>query len=234
MSEDNSIFRGFLRGNPRRQDASAPEPKFQDEQRVLQSEALSFSEDNKEGKIFLGLAGAEVVIDNKMPRLPDGRTNRYAIGGKAIGVGDDRRLVSIAGNRSGKSRSVLLPNLLCYPGSMLVIDPKGDLARYTARWRQEKLSQTVYVLDPFEAGGAALRPFAANFNRWPCWKEAPIFGRRRSNCGCPDHPNPTGSKDPHWDNRRVFSLCSSDRNWWKSPASSPPNKASVLPPLYSS
>ncbi len=68
-------------------------------------------------------------------------------------LGDDRHLVTIAGSRAGKSRTVLIPNLLRYPGSMLVIDPKGELARETALARSEGFGQDVVVLDPFGTSG---------------------------------------------------------------------------------
>jgi hypothetical protein len=105
MAEDASIFRNFPRGVPGSQNGSAPSERFQDDQAVLNSAALRFSPDNREGKIFLGLAGASVVIDPKEPRLPDGRTNRYALGGALIGVGDDRHVITIAGSRAGKGRA---------------------------------------------------------------------------------------------------------------------------------
>ena len=38
-------------------------------------------------------------------------------------------MVTIAGARAGKTSTVLEPNLYLYPGSMLVLDPKGELAR---------------------------------------------------------------------------------------------------------
>jgi type IV secretion system protein VirD4 len=163
MAEDASIFKSFLRGIPGGQDGSAPSERFQDEQAVLNSAALRFSPDNHEGKIFLGLAGAAVVVDPKEPRLPDGRTNRYAVGGALIGVGDDRHVITIAGSRAGKGRAGLIPNLLMYPGSVLVLDPKGDLARITAD-RRRKMGQTVYVLDPYDTAGAGARSYAATFN----------------------------------------------------------------------
>ena len=47
----------------------------------------------------------------------------------AIGHIDDRPMVTIAGARAGKTSTVLEPNLLLYPGSMVVLDPKGELAR---------------------------------------------------------------------------------------------------------
>ena len=72
-----------------------------------------------------------------------------------LGLRDDRHMVTVAGARSGKGRSVVVPNLCLYPGSVLVIDPKGENASLTAERRGpgsawcEGMSQEVYVLDPF-------------------------------------------------------------------------------------
>jgi type IV secretion system protein VirD4 len=81
---------------------------------------------------------------------------------RVLGRDDDRHVVTVAGSRAGKSSTVLIPNLLRYPGSVLVLDPKGELARATAAQRR-RMGQRVYVLDPFgETGvpGAAHNPFA--------------------------------------------------------------------------
>lgn len=69
---------------------------------------------------------------------------------RMIGVRDNRHIMTIAGSRSGKSACLLIPNLRLYPGSALVIDPKGELAETTASHRAEKLGHRVVVLDPFE------------------------------------------------------------------------------------
>jgi type IV secretion system protein VirD4 len=50
-------------------------------------------------------------------------------GSRFIGHLDDRPQITIAGARAGKTSTVLEPNLYVYPGSMLVLDPKGELAR---------------------------------------------------------------------------------------------------------
>ncbi|WP_424973310.1 type IV secretory system conjugative DNA transfer family protein [Dinoroseobacter sp. S76] len=85
------------------------------------------------GKVFLGVSGQQV-----------------------IGVSDNRHLLTIAGSRSGKGTSAIVPNLLLYPGSVLVIDPKGENASLTAERRgkgngipEGGLHQDVYVIDPF-------------------------------------------------------------------------------------
>lgn len=81
--------------------------------------------------------------------------------GRLIGIDDDRHVVTVAGTRAGKSTTVLIPNLRRYPGSVLVLDPKGELARATAGHRQ-RMGQRVYVLDPFgetDFPTACLNPF---------------------------------------------------------------------------
>lgn len=72
-------------------------------------------------------------------------------GRRLIGYGDDRHVVTVAGSRAGKSKTVLEPNLLRYPGSAIVLDPKGELVKSTAQTRR-KLGP-VYVLDPFGETG---------------------------------------------------------------------------------
>lgn len=71
--------------------------------------------------------------------------------GRFLGHLDDRPLITIAGARAGKTSTILEPNLYLYPGSMLVLDPKGELSR-TAPLRRA-LGHDVYVLDPFGQSG---------------------------------------------------------------------------------
>lgn len=74
--------------------------------------------------------------------------------GMGVGTCDNRHILTVAGSRGGKGVSLLVPNLLLYDGSVLAIDPKGELAQITARARREK-GQKVVILDPFgETGGA--------------------------------------------------------------------------------
>ena len=79
--------------------------------------------------------------------------------GRFLGHLDDRPMVTIAGARAGKTSTVLEPNLYLYPGSMLVLDPKGELAR-TATLRRA-LGHDVHVLDPFGQSGEASSCFNA-------------------------------------------------------------------------
>jgi len=76
---------------------------------------------------------------------------------RKIGLKDDRHLLTIAATGGGKGRSAIIPNLLLWPHSAIVIDPKGTNAAVTAHARghgggrvTKSLGQDVYVLDPFE------------------------------------------------------------------------------------
>jgi len=75
--------------------------------------------------------------------------------GRIIGWTDNRHLLTIAGSRAGKGVSMIIPNLIEYQGSMLVVDPKGENAARTAKRRGQGpeggkgLGQTVKILDPF-------------------------------------------------------------------------------------
>lgn len=65
-------------------------------------------------------------------------------------------LLTVAPTGAGKGIGAVLPNLLDYPGSVLVNDPKGENALVAGAWRARELGQRVEILDPFGlAGGAA-------------------------------------------------------------------------------
>jgi type IV secretory pathway TraG/TraD family ATPase VirD4 len=74
-----------------------------------------------------------------------------------IGYRDDRHICLVSGSRGGKGTSIIINNLCFWPGSAVVIDPKGENATVTAARRGqggahcEGLGQAVHVLDPFKA-----------------------------------------------------------------------------------
>ncbi|QGP81507.1 TraM recognition domain-containing protein (plasmid) [Sphingobium sp. CAP-1] len=70
-------------------------------------------------------------------------------GDVAVGCLDDRHMVTVAGSRAGKGRSAIVPNLALWPGSCVVLDPKGENATKTARWRMQLPGHRVVVIDPF-------------------------------------------------------------------------------------
>jgi type IV secretion system protein VirD4 len=86
----------------------------------------------------------------------------------AMSYQGERHLLTVAPTRSGKGTSAIIPNLLTYPGSVVVIDPKGENAIITAARRGTGtadgripgMGQTVHVVDPWGITGLT----AAGFN----------------------------------------------------------------------
>lgn len=137
---------------------------FESPENLLATESLRFDAvRNKESKLFLGVLGGKVVTGD---RLPDGRLTRWIEGGIPIGNGDDRHHLTIAGSRAGKGRSAILPVMLTLPPStsVLCVDPKGDIARITARYRAEVLKQNCGVLDPFGCSGDGTSKYRVVYN----------------------------------------------------------------------
>ena len=82
---------------------------------------------------------------------------KLLIGGmlRPVGIPTEKHMVTIAGTGSGKSTGALIPNLCLHTGSLLCVDPKGELAAITARRRGNGgggvrgMGDPVFVLDPF-------------------------------------------------------------------------------------
>jgi type IV secretion system protein VirD4 len=70
------------------------------------------------------------------------------VGGDVFTLGGDSHLITIAPTGSGKGRSCIIPNLLTYPGQVVVIDPSGENYAVTARARRA-MGHIVLRLDPF-------------------------------------------------------------------------------------
>ena len=73
------------------------------------------------------------------------------IGGDYI-FPDKGHILTCAGTRGGKGTSLIIPNLLGlgeFPGSWVVIDPKGENAAVTGRYQRESGKQVV-VLNPWD------------------------------------------------------------------------------------
>lgn len=64
----------------------------------------------------------------------------------------DGHLLTLAPTRSGKSVTTIIPNLLRYRGSAVVLDPKGELYEATSAWRAKEVGP-VYRIAPFDDGG---------------------------------------------------------------------------------
>ncbi|EAQ46901.1 hypothetical protein MED193_16949 [Roseobacter sp. MED193] len=60
----------------------------------------------------------------------------------------DRHCLTVAPTRSGKGTTQIIPNLLTYKGSTVIIDPKGENAKITAAARMA-MGQDVQIVDPW-------------------------------------------------------------------------------------
>lgn len=69
-----------------------------------------------------------------------------------IGIEDKRHMLTVAATRAGKGTTAIIPNLLLWEGSTIVIDPKGTNAIVTAN-RRRAMGQNVYIVDPFNIVG---------------------------------------------------------------------------------
>jgi type IV secretory pathway TraG/TraD family ATPase VirD4 len=87
----------------------------------------------------------------------------------AIGYRDDRHICLVSGTRGGKGTSSIVNNLCFWPGSAIVVDPKGENATVTAARRGQGsehcagMGQAVHVLDPFKTAQVHER-YRSSFN----------------------------------------------------------------------
>ena len=82
----------------------------------------------------------------------------------------DRHVVTVGPSGTGKTRRLLIPNLLFLQNwSILVVDPKGTLAALTGPYRESQHPNSVLVIDPF---GVLEREYPALVKRYPFLKSA--------------------------------------------------------------
>jgi len=120
------------------------EPRFHHETRSAYGSAQWAKTADLKGSGLLGPSGVVLGRHN-------GRLLRYPT---------DKHFLTLAPNRAGKGVSAIIPNLLTWPGSMVVIDPKGENAVVAAR-RRRAMGQKVFVLDPWGItglGGSRFNP----------------------------------------------------------------------------
>lgn len=124
-----------------------------------------------------------------------------SLSGRPFGWFEDLNYLTCAGPRSGKGISTVVPNLLLYPGSALVVDPKGELAELTAAYRKDKLGHKVIVLDP--AGVADIPDdLRGTFNplgALNAYSDKDVVSAAQTIAQGIVVPEPAAGKDPFWD-----------------------------------
>lgn len=63
----------------------------------------------------------------------------------------------VAPSGTGKGTRVVVPTLMLYKSSLVTIDPKGENACITARYRREQLGHSVYIINPWGMHDALLK-----------------------------------------------------------------------------
>ena len=125
---------------------------------------------------FAAPAALAVAGDGKL------LTGRDPQSGQLLTYGGDGHCLTFGPTGAGKGVSVVVPNLLAYPGSVVCIDPKGAIAPITAAHRAA-MGQKVVLLDPFGEVQSALdnRPDLAG--AWPALPPSSVnpFGHLNRN-----------------------------------------------------
>lgn len=134
------------------------------------------------GRIFLGYGLPESPKDGAFPVTSD----------------TARHLLTAAPTRSGKSVSTCVPQLLSHPGSAVVIDPKGELAICTARFREQVLGQKVVVMDPWNIACPELGITPARFNIFDWIDPASDDFVEDAYLAAEALVQSPGQSDPHW------------------------------------
>ena len=116
--------------------------------------------------------------------------------GRDVGYLDDRHLFLCAGTRAGKGTTCILPALLSYAGSCLVIDPKGENARISAAWRKSQ-DHAVHVLDPYGLVGDVWR--SATYNPLSILKADDPLIADKARLIADALVIPSSERERHWD-----------------------------------
>lgn len=152
---------------------NVPQARWEPVENIMASRALAYDPANPGRKILVG-----------------------AMADRLIGIDDNRHVMTVAGSRTGKSVT-LIGNLLFYRGSILAMDPKGELAAKTAE-RRAALGQNVCILDPFQIAPDHLSGYRKSFN--PLTLLHPGNDTIIEDAGLiSDALVIAGGKDPHWD-----------------------------------
>lgn len=115
-----------------------------------------------------------------------------------------RHFLSVAATRSGKGVSLIIPNLLQYGGSTIVIDPKGENAWITAKFRRDYFKQKTIILDPWNEVNRRYGDFAGEQETISRFNPLSILDPKSPHYAedlayLSDALIINQGKDPHWD-----------------------------------
>lgn len=82
--------------------------------------------------------------------LYEGRKYNGSGGEPFVTIKSDGHIITVAPTRSGKGVGLVIPNLLNYNQSVLVVDPKGENYAKTAGYRESYMGQERWCFDPFK------------------------------------------------------------------------------------
>ena len=127
----------------------------------------------------------------------------------------DGHIISVAPTRAGKGVGCVIPNLLNYSGSMVVIDPKGENYIKTSEYRRTVLGQQIVCLDPFsvvtDKGDAdVINPFEIilprKFEYDDVYELNPMFDADVARIADALVVRAEDEKDPHWNDKAISVL----------------------------
>lgn len=148
----------------RKQGSEAQKPPVEPAPAAPVGVVSTFPRGLPDGDLFKPLATARwPAADDLAAKLKPWAPGLFLMGrdhtGRTFGHGDDRHILTVAGSRSGKGVSLIVPALLFWPGSCLAIDPKAELATLTASRRSASGSSWSLAMDPGKGKVFALDPF---------------------------------------------------------------------------
>jgi len=154
----------------------------------------------KRGGVFIGRAGGKLVETLTLP-YRDKRSGRLRLsrpklrGGKYLWVdGDDVGGFVIGPPRSGKGASIIIPNALMWPHSLVVLDLRGETYEATAGYRS-RMSKVVRFAPADRDGNTACYNPMAFISLDSAQRDIDL-----RNMAAALFPRPPASADPYWVN----------------------------------
>ena len=112
----------------------------------------SFPQPARRGKVFRDVGPGKGRLFQTIRYI----VSRRQIHGKLLHYSGQQFALLAAPTRSGKGVGIVIPNLLSYKSSVVVLDIKQENFNLTSGYRKEVLGQEVYLFNPFAEDGRTL------------------------------------------------------------------------------